>query len=41
MKEITTAIGIVAQSIMTAIITGAIVGAFFGSAWSVFQWVAE
>lgn len=40
MKEIAAAIGIVAQGIMTAIITGALVGAFFGSAWSVFQWVA-
>ena len=41
MKEIAITIGIVAQGIMTAIISGAIVGAFFGSAWSVFRWVAE
>lgn len=41
MKEITTAVGIVAQGIMAAIITGAIVGAFFGSAWSTFLWVVE
>lgn len=27
--------------IALAIIGGAIVGAFFGSAWSVFQWVTQ
>lgn len=41
MKTITENIVIIAQGLATAVLTGAIVGLFFGSAWSVFQWVAE
>lgn len=41
MKEITAAIGIVAQGIATAILTGVIVGTFFGSVYSAFRWVME
>ena len=41
MKPIIEITCIVVQGMATAVLTGAIVGVFFGSAYSAFQWVME
>jgi len=41
MKHIIEIICTVAQGMATAVLTGAMVGVFFGSVYSAFQWVAE
>lgn len=41
MKHIIESAGIVAQGIATAILTGVLVGAFFGSAYTAFRWMVD